>query len=477
MINGIFVPAGNLQGSEIIPFVARIETDDERLSNDGVYPGNFDAHATMQASLRTARQTCEDRLTKFSGVWEAILVPGFASPLTLTSRTIVVLCLFVITVVSLGSVIWISVTPAPPSVLRFAWLPFMVASLIFWTILILSLPLGQMVQYLKPSNRQSLRELRTFLHSSCFQIRAGDGVASNRIFSGPSAGLTIFCAFVEAVKNSGKQEFQLPWQESLVSSMSGMVTSVDLRDDGNFARLGNAPEFPYKVSAIWDYTQQYQNTLTLAVFSLEDFTEVRREWSAHTQETLRPVSALNHGYIVSNSEKARLTFLFCDHLRDFLRYLHPWRWRWLAFRGVPVLLTPILAVPILIVGLAVIQYTPPEFTHVCVPTCTLINPGIYSAAISPGQGSTIQIIVGSHGSRGRLTLDVESNFDKTISPNIDGNLGKRFEKTMTQDAVLFYFTLPERPPSGEIAVVVTLSNEAGKYSQAVVFFTSRDTPK
>ena len=172
MIKGIFVPAGNLQGSEIIPFRARIVPDDERSSDDTVYPGNFDAHATMQASLRTARQICEDRLTTISGIWEAILVPCFASPLALPWRTIVVLCLFFVAVVSLGSVIWISVTPAPPSVLRFAWLPFLVASLIFWSVLILSLPLRQIVQSIKPSNRQSLRRLRDFLHGYLFRLQA-----------------------------------------------------------------------------------------------------------------------------------------------------------------------------------------------------------------------------------------------------------------------------------------------------------------
>ncbi len=97
--------------------------------------------------------------------------------------------------------------------------------------------------------------------------------------------------------------------------------------------------------------------------------------------------------------------------------------------------------------------------------------------MSPGKGSTIQINVVSHGSRGRLTLEVESNYDKTISPTIDGGLVKQFSQTVIQDSDLFFFTLPENPPAGKIAVVITLSNEAAKYSQAVVFFAPREPPK
>ena len=97
--------------------------------------------------------------------------------------------------------------------------------------------------------------------------------------------------------------------------------------------------------------------------------------------------------------------------------------------------------------------------------------------MSPVKGSTIQINVRSHGSRGRLTLDVESNYDKTVSPTIDGGLVKQFSQTVIQDTDSFYFSLPEQPPAGELAVVVTLSNEAGKYSQVVVFFTPKESPK
>ena len=177
------------------------------------------------------------------------------------------------------------------------------------------------------------------------------------------------------------------------------------------------------------------------MFSVEDFTEVRREWSAHTQETLRPVSALNHGYIVSNSEKARLTFLFCDHLRDFLRYLHPWRWRWLAFRGVPVLLTPLLAIPILIAALAPIQYTPPDFTPVCVPTCALINTGIYSATMSrerldnPNQ-CPLSWVQGKAYPRRRIQLrqDGISGYRSRIGQTVFSNCDSRCSVTLLHPA-------------------------------------------
>lgn len=494
MINGVFVPAGNPSGSQILQFEADIVASGITHASgcpDGVRPGNFWADAGMQESLRTARQACERRLANPFDIWKATLLPAMARPITWPRLLLAVFSFLGCVIFSVGCLIW-AFAPVSPSVLLLpGWKPFLFSSVLFYATIFLlpqqilpglrSLVAGwpkqgrlrrfstRMMKWFKQLSLRwwSPKELESHLDSACFVSYVGHRSSPPRNFFGPSAGLTFFCAFVEAVARSGHQRIRLPWQECLLDRMNRWVTSVALGPHEEFEPIGTAPEFPHKVTAILEYNDRHpQHPLTLAVFAWRDFNSVDAAWSLQAGERLVLRPAPNQGCMMAECPRTHLKFLFCRHLDDFIYFLYPWEWSWLVFR-----VSTILA--ILILAFFIKPPTPPEFTFECVPPSSFSRPGIYSVAMLPGQIATCYIRTISQGCPGPLNLDVESNYSETVSTTRNGELSKQFSLTIRQDPVLFFFTMPPDPPPNEIVAVITMHNGAGKYSQATIFFVPR----
>lgn len=466
MIKGIFVPAPQPAKAQTLPFGADLVPIVGHPSAREVKAVNFVPDPLMRASLRTAKQACEHRLATFSSVWEAILFPFLARPLARFWLILAGIGFLGCVAFSLGAMIWAFVPFNPPSLLLPSKRAFALSSLIVFGATILSLP-WRVFPDLRSllSGWRSLEGLQSSLKGTRFEAYVGDRNKQYGHFFGPSAGLTFFCAFVEAVAESGHQKIRLPWQKHLLKEMDRWVTSVALGPEERFDPIGNSPDFTHKLKAIWAYNQQrQQNGLTLAVFSLEDQSRVEQEWSRIVGEDLKLRLGASKGCRTAESTQARLIFLFCRNLKDFLHFLHPWDWRWAVFRIGAVLAILILA-PI------IPEPTRPEFTIECTPACALIRPGLHYAAMCPDEMASVHIKIGSPGFPGLLDLNVESNYEETLSPTRAEKARKQFSLTVVQEK-LFFFTMPH-DPQGEVVVVITVLNRVGKWSQATIFFAPR----
>lgn len=494
MIKGVFVPTGNPSGSQVLPFEADIVVSGIPHApgcSDGVNPGNFSADKGMQESLKKAKQACQRRLAHPFSVWEAILLPILVKPLFWPWLLLAIVSFLACVIFSAGCLVWSFAPVSPPTLLLPGWQPFFFFSVLFW-VTIFSLP-----QQLWPGLRSSMtsrskqdglqgfhnrrikwfkqlnlhwrnsKGLEDYLRDSCFIPYIGDRSSSHKHFFGPSAGLTFFCAFVEAVARTGQQGICLPWQKCLIDEMDHWVASVALGPHEEFEPLGTAPEFQDKLRAIWQYNHHHpENPLTLAIFSRGDFSSVDTGWSTITGEKLVFRSGSKQGYIMAECPRTRLKFLFCRHLDNFIHFLYPWNWPWLVFR-----VSTIIA--ILTLFFFIKPPTPPEFTFECVPSSSFSRPGIYSVALLPGQKASCHIRIIAPGCPGLLNLNVESNYSGTLSPTLNGEWHKQFSLTMRQNSVLFFFTMPPEPSPSEVIAVITLRNGAGKYDQETIFFAHR----
>lgn len=458
MINGIFVPA-NGGPSDILPFRA-----------DAGAQSNFIPDDIMEESIQDAAKACQQQLTPATSLLQTVL-PALAHPLNRFWSLLAVMSGAGCLNFSIGDLLWVFAPVTLPEFLLPGWKPFILFGLMLGSAMVFSLPGRQVLSNLRSlfTGWQHSEPLENFLHQANLKPQVGNQGQQYGHFFGPSAGLTFFCAFVEAVAHSGQQHIFPPWQQRLLGEMNRWVTSAALGPDQRLDTVGNLPE---KLEAIWRYNHRHpQNGLILAVFSWRDFFEVETVWTAVAQENLQPKPGPSHSYLLADSRRANLTFLFCRSLRDFLYFLYPWAWQWLVLR-----MSAITA--ILILALFVQPPTPPEFTLECEPRASLSQPGIYAIVREPGQPVSCNLQLISQGFPRpffppTLGLNVESNADRTISADLGGEFDKQFSLTMRQDSELFFLVLPPDLSPNEVVVVVTMLNRAGKFAQVTIFLTPR----
>lgn len=458
MINGIFVPA-NGGPSEILPFSASADA-----------PSNFIADEVMDQSIGNAAKACRQQLSPAANFLQTVL-PALAHPLNHFWLLVAVLSTAGCLLISVGDVLWVSAAITPPAFLLPNWPLFIVFSLILSITLVFSLPVWSLLSNLRAllAQRQSPRRLEDFLGRTNLSPQVGRRDQHYGHFFGPSAGLTFFCAFVEAVAHSEQPSIFPPWQKRLLRDMDRWVASATLGADQQLDTVGYLPE---KLDAIWRYNRQDPpHGLTLVVFSRRDLSEVESAWTAITQENLQPRPGPGRRNLLAASRQANLTFLFCRSLQGFIYFLYPWAWQWLIFR-----LSAVAAM--LLLALFLQTPAPPEFTLECEPRPSSSQPGIYVLAIEREQPVSCDLQLISQGYprtffSPELELNVEANVDKAIAADLGETFDKRFSLTMRQDSELFFLTLPPHRSPNEIVVVITVVNRANKYSQAAIFLTSR----
>lgn len=468
MINGVCVPVGNPDKSQVVHFEAELATRNGAQCPDGIQPGNFTSDSQMLESLRIAKRACVYWLLTRAGLWDGFLLPLFGARLHWSRFVAALISLAACLIFSVGAFIWRFIPIYPPAFLLPGWKPFILFYLFLIILVMLSPP-----QRVLASLRSLLvlwrgqEELQQLLHNGCFRVNIQEHLTTSARFGGPSAGLAIFCVLVEAVKNASTKQFTLPWQKQLVDNMSDWVASVafdngDPENTARFTQLGNAPTFFSKINAIWNKRDE----LRLAIFCVEDQASVEHEWGRISGENLDPKPVSQGCRTTKSTKAANLTFLFCRDLKAFLRYLHPWQWRWLVFR-----LAMAFSIILLPIAISMEPTTPPAFEIECTPQpCRFLRSDIYRVSMESGTRISIHVQLLSRGFPGLLTLAVASNYDATLSTTRDSRLGKEFSHAVTQASSLFYFTMPKAPPSGEIVVVINMLNAAHKWEQKIIFF-------
>lgn len=465
MIKGVYVNAQN-NAAHIVSLTAELNRVDDPRCQGSVKPGNFQVDNRMQASLEMARDACIHYLTLDADLWENYWLPLLASPISARWQFIVGISFFGCLIFPLGWLGWIMVQSGP--------LPWWLLNPMFFTlfalfllgVVIITLPWKTLFLGLYALFKGE-KEWRNLLEKGCFAAYAEQNRrrAPNHFF-GDSAGLVWFATFVEAAAKSGKQGFFPAWQEHLLGDVRHWVASVALVFDSSwkFASIG---EVENKLQAIWDYNQlNPQHPLNLAVFSRTDQALVDTAWPRIADENL---DYLPGSPRTARSLKARLTFLFCNDLKTFLRFLHPYRLRWLAVR-----LAAIFAILGSAVFMKISTPVPPEFAVEC--SCFQTATGVQYTRLSPGENIPLTVNIASRGFLGTFQLNVVSNVEeKTLSDVPNGERQNELNHpAVNQDALQLFFTMPKDSPQN-VVVVITIINQAGKWSQSTIFFIPEDS--